>query len=1020
MIESSRLKFIRTHQKQLRVDSYKVLADAILHGDIDPSSQGKRIILPSSFTGGARYMVQNYQDAMAICKWAGYPDLFITFTCNPKWPEITRFVESRNLNPEDRPDILSRVFKIKLDHLIKDLRDNQVFGQVKALIYTIEFQKRGLPHAHILLFLHEYNKFPSASDIDRIISAEIQDKVDDPNYYNAVKNLMMHGPCGSARKSSPCMLNGRCTKHFPKKFVEATTVDEEGYPVYRRTDNGRTIMKNGIDFDNSTHDNGSSTVDEINMYYDCRYISPCEAAWRIFKFPIHHREPSVERLSFHFPNEQNVIFSDDDPIDNVANRPTVKESMFLGWFEANKNFSEARDLTYAEFPLKFWWNQKFKKWEKRRKFGFSIGRIFFVTPGSGEIYYLRLLLNVIKGPTSYEQLRRINNHDYLIFRDACYALGLLDDDKEYVDAIKELKELKYSTPDQCLDMLFYNKLMISVELTTYELKNCYLKKLDKILKSCGKSFNDFPTMPRPYYNEEEFDGANRLINEELHYNRRSLTQEHEQLVMKLTVEQKSVYDKIISAVNEDKGGLFFLYGYGGTGKTFIWKTLSSSVRSKGDIVINVASSGIASLLLPGGRTAHSSFAIPLNPTEDSTCNIKQGSPLAKLIVKAKLIIWDEAPMMHKYCFEALDQTLRDILRFKDPSNLDRPFGGKTIVLGGGFRQILPVITKGTRQEIVKATLNSSYLWPHCQVLKLTTNMRLQENRSGADLDDFKQFSDWILAIGDGKIGCSIDGIEKVEIPDDLLIHNCDDPISGIVESTYSDFLRHFTDIKYLQERAILAPTLQMVESVNDYMVSLNNSQDKSYLSSDTICMSDHAFTSLEHVHTPEFLNSIKCSGIPNHSITLKVGVPVMLLRNIDQSSGLYNGARLIITRLGNRVIEAKVLSGKMVGDKVFIPRMTLTPSDARIPFKFQRRQFPVILSFSMTINKSQGQSLCNVGLFLKKPMFTHGQLYVALSRVTSRKRLKILCYDEDGKVTNEATNVVYKEVFRNLEDRSFE
>ncbi|XP_075096211.1 uncharacterized protein LOC142161669 [Nicotiana tabacum] len=298
-------------------------------------------------------------------------------------------------------------------------------------------------------------------------------------------------------------------------------------------------------------------------------------------------------------------------------------------------------------------------------------------------------------------------------------------------------------------------------------------------------------------------------------------------------------------------------------------------------------------------------------------------------------------------------------------------------------------------------------------------MRLQGNISGADLDDLKEFSDWILAIGDGNIRCSIDGIEKVEIPDDLLIHNCDDPISGIVESTYFDFLRHFTDIKNLQERAILTPTLQMVESVNDYMVSLNNSQDKSYLSSDTIFKSDHAFTSLENVYTPEFLNNIKCSGIPNHSINLKVDVPVILLRNIDQSSGLCNGTRLIITRLGNRVIEAKVLSGNMAGDKVFIPRMTLTPSDARIPFKFQRRQFPVIISFAMTINKSEGQSLCNVGLFLKKPVFTHGQLYVALSRVTSRKGLKILCYDEDGKITNEATNVVYKEVFRNLEDRSF-
>ncbi|KAM3356885.1 hypothetical protein P3S68_023599 [Capsicum galapagoense] len=215
------------------------------------------------------------------------------------------------------------------------------------------------------------------------------------------------------------------------------------------------------------------------------------------------------------------------------------------------------------------------------------------------------------------------------------------------------------------------------DLTNDELKNRCLQKLDKILRSCEKSFNGFPTMPKPCYGHEEVDHTNTLINEELRYNRRNLAQEHQQLLMQLTVEQKYAYDKIITALNEDKRRLLFLYGHGGTGKTFLWKTLSIGIRSKGDIVLNVASCGIASLLLPGERTFHSRFAIPLNITKDSTCNIKQGSPLAKLMVKAKFIIWDDAPMMHRYCFEALDQTLRDILRYKDPSNLDRPFGGKT-------------------------------------------------------------------------------------------------------------------------------------------------------------------------------------------------------------------------------------------------------------------------------------------------------------------------------------------------------
>ncbi|XP_075104892.1 uncharacterized protein LOC142178971 [Nicotiana tabacum] len=240
-----------------------------------------------------------------------------------------------------------------------------------------------------------------------------------------------------------------------------------------------------------------------------------------------------------------------------------------------------------------------------------------------------------------------------------------------------------------------------------------------------------------------------------------MLEKHQQLLIILTAKQKSVYEKIIVAADEAKGGLFFLYGYGGSGKTFIWKILSSSIRSRGDIVLIVASSGIASLLLPGGRIVHSTLAIPLNSTEDSICNIKQGSPLGKLIVKATLIIWDEAPMIHRYCFEDLDQTLRDILRFKDASSLDRPFEGKTIILGGDFRQNFPVITKGTQQDIVNATLNSLYLWLHYEILKLTRNVRFHGNQLGIHLDELKKISDWILAIGNRRIGGSVDGIEKV-------------------------------------------------------------------------------------------------------------------------------------------------------------------------------------------------------------------------------------------------------------------
>ena len=196
-------------------------------------------------------MVQNYQDAMAICRWAGYPDLFLTFTCNPKWSEINHSLEFiEGLKYEDRPDIVARVFKIKLDELLHDLRHKSHFGRVIAIVYTIEFQKRGLPHAHILLFLDPKDKCPSPTDIDGIIMAEIPDPDYDPVANEAVKQFMMHGPYGSANSKSPCMMNGKCTKHFPKRFYEETTIDEEGFPVYRRRNDGKTIEKNGILLDN--------------------------------------------------------------------------------------------------------------------------------------------------------------------------------------------------------------------------------------------------------------------------------------------------------------------------------------------------------------------------------------------------------------------------------------------------------------------------------------------------------------------------------------------------------------------------------------------------------------------------------------------------------------------------------------------------------------------------------------------------------------------------------------------------
>ncbi|KAL3646403.1 hypothetical protein CASFOL_011583 [Castilleja foliolosa] len=915
MVETFRLNYIYHNQKKFRCDIYRGLADAVMSGDNDPKSRGKRIILPSTFTGGARFMIQNYQDAMAICRSVGYPDLFITFTCNPNWPEIVRFLGIRNLRAEDRPDIVCRVFKLKLNELIRELRQQQIFGKVVAVVYTIEFQKRGLPHAHILLFLAKENKYPTPEDIDKIISAEIPDKESDPIYYEAVKTHMMHGPCGMARKNSPCMTEGKCTKHFPKMYADVTVIDEEGYPRYRRRDSGRIIDKGGVPLDNryvvphnrrllmkfgahinvewcnqsrsikylfkyvnkghdrvttafyqnTKTDHTEKPVDEVSIYYDCRYVSSCEAAWRLLGFELKYKYPPVTRLNFHLENEQNIVYEEDENIEDVLKKSTVRISMFLQWMELNKKSEKAKELTYSDAPSEFVWDKVAREWKPRQK-NPSIGRLYYVPPGCGDNYYLRCLLTVVRGATCYADYMKYNNVQYESYREACYARGLLGDDREYIDGITEASEwasarslrslfvslLSADTlakPDEVWlktwqylsdDVLHRQRTIFQnpgLQLSESDIKNLTLVEIEKLLKRQGKSLLDYESMPFPE-NDGNVVGSSRLVLDELNYDRKALSLEHGKLLLNMTNEQKGVYSKIMSVVESNNGGMFFVYGYGCTGKTYLWRTLSAALRSKGHIVLNVSSSGIASLLLPGGRTAHSRFGIPLNPHEGSDCNIRKGTPLADLMVRCKLIIWDEAPMMHKYCFEAVNNSLQDIMEDIDPTNKSKPFGGKTVVFGGDFRQILPVVPKGSRQDIVNATINSSFLWRYCNVLRLTKNMRLQGLDDRDERAKLKVFSEWIANIGDGNIGVANDGFSSVEIPEDMLIKYSGDPIAAIVEDTYPMFRDSIDDPMFLKDRAILAPTIEVVNSINEYMNSLNLSEGYTYLSSDSTCKSD--------------------------------------------------------------------------------------------------------------------------------------------------------------------------------------
>jgi len=457
---------------------------------------------------------------------------------------------------------------------------------------------------------------------------------------------------------------------------------------------------------------------------------------------------------------------------------------------------------------------------------------------------------------------------------------------------------------------------------------------------------------------------------------------------------------VFNAIAQGEGAVFFLDGPGGLGKTFVYKVLLVLVRQDEHVAIRVASSGIVALLLEGGRTAHSVFKIPIALGRDLMCSIPVQSDSAELLWEAKLIVWDEALAQHRHCVEAVDRTLRDIMRH--PYS---PFGGKVVVFGGDFRQCPPMVTRGSLTTIVSAALSRLVLWRQVRILTLTENMRLHTNPLS------KPYAEYLLRVGNDQESSIIDHFPPeanaepsigVEIALYQEIHQAPS-LEALIHTVFPALAINYSNQGYIDGRAILTTKNTIVNSLNTQIVEAVPGQKHIFLSADSVETGDDQAMAIG----TEFFNTITLAGMPPHRLALKVGVPVILLRNLDATSGLCNGTRLIISRLARRLIVAQIIGGAHGGNIVNIPRITTTMNRLKWPFTLQRRQFPSQLAFTMTINKAQGQTMKTVGIFLPELVFTHGQLYVALSRATRVNDVFVFC--PNGRTT---TNVVYTELLQ--------
>ena len=344
-------------------------------------------------------------------------------------------------------------------------------------------------------------------------------------------------------------------------------------------------------------------------------------------------------------------------------------------------------------------------------------------------------------------------------------------------------------------------------------------------------------------------------------------------------------------------------------------------------------------------------------------------------------------MVPSSVLDVIDRLLKDIMQNQSD------FGGKILILGGDFRQVLPVVPRGNRAAIVNASLKSSKVWGKFKILPLHSNMRT--------VDSEVSFPEWLLRIGNGdNESCEEFGQDSTRIPRQCLSRDVVfDCFAGISSTNINDYV----------STAILTPLNEDCLLLNHEIIELMDGEKREYNSIDSVRCDDQ---DEQRNYPTEFLNSLTPSGMPPHNLILKVGAIVMVLRNLDPKNGICNGTRLIVTKKHRNLIEAKVLA---TGRLVFIPRIVNLSSSHELPFTLCRRQFPLRLAFAITVNKSQGQTFDRIGVYLPRPVFSHGQLYVAFSRVRSMSGLKIQvdpCLSQgessDGEVYTQ--NIIYPEV----------
>ncbi|RCN37604.1 hypothetical protein ANCCAN_16484 [Ancylostoma caninum] len=702
-------------------------------------------------------------------------------------------------------------------------------------------------------------------------------------------------------------------------------------------------------------ENVSGQLNEILANLDARYVCAPEAIHHIFKYECQFKSDTVYRLQVHLPDYQFVAFlagQEQEALSAAAHRDTI----LTAWFKLNLEYEQGeqdgvdlqggidpRSLYYYQIPEFFTFVQETRKWKIRERGTRQIGRMYTATPRDMERFSLRLLLLHRKNIHSSEDLRTIEGVVHTTFTEAARAFNLLHDDAHYGECLAEAAQFQ---------MPFELRALFGYMLAFCDISDPQLL-YDRIKTSMAEYFINRGYSPLDAESLVYYDLSNRLAI--LQYN------------LSERITPPTPHRPELEAIQDD-------WEYHSNKGTELYNCLNSQQRTAADSILASFETGRQKMHYidgPGGSgktylyntiyhilkgrhksiicvawTGIAASLLPEGRTASSTFKLSMGSGNRECVLKRE----------HR---DAIPLKQADAIVWDEIS------------------------MRGREGYMVDVCIKNSRLWRDFETHNLFVNMKAASSGSS--------WCELLMAIGNGEI--EQDSERRIHLPSDLMSNG------NLIDEVFGDEL---TNTDNLSDYAILAPRNFDANRINEEAIDRLSGPLHEYKSIDDV-VGENQNESTTYIS--EFLNSLSPAGLPPHKLSLKKGAIVILLRNLDVRNGLCNGTRLIATHFRRFVLSCSIASGEREGQFVLIPRID-NYTDKGVPFRLRRRQFPIRVAFAMTINKAQGQSLMGVGVHLGSEVFSHGQLYVALSRAKRRERVKV--YSPGAHVKN----IVIKDVLR--------